>query len=368
MASAVSLGIIATLFREPSERSAAIGVFSFAQAAGGSLGVVLGGVVTQAAGWQWIFLVNVPIGVLVATLGSRSIPPDDGVGLRAGLDVPGATLATAGLMLAVATLTGTPSTGWASARTLGSAALSLLLLAGFLVRQATAATPLLPLRVFRSRDLVAANAVQALMVAGLFGFQFLLTLFLQDVLGWDAVATGLAYLPAPLAIAVISLGASARLAARFGVRRVLLAGLGILASGFALLARLPVDGRYVTDLLPAVTLLGVGAGLTLPAVMTLGLAGPEPADAGLASGLLTTTQQISGALGLAVLATLAAARTDRMLGEGQEAAAALAAGYHLALVWAAVLMLGAAALTAMLTGGGEEAGVSPWGRRRGAGR
>lgn len=346
MASAVSLGIIATLFPEPSERAGAIGVYSFAQAAGGSLGVVLGGVLTQAAGWRWIFLVNVGAGVAIAALASRQVADDDGIGLRAGADIAGAVLVTGGLMLAVSTIAGTGQHGWASARTVGSAALSLALLAGFVARQASAATPLLPLRIFRSGETSAVNAVQALMVAGLFGFQFLLALFLTGVLGWGPVATGLAYLPGPLGIAVISLGVAARVGVRFGARAVLVGGLVVVAGGLALLARVPVDGRYLTDVLPAVTLLGVGAGLALPTVMTLGMAGAGPGDAGLASGLLTTTQQVGGALGLAVLASLAAGRTERLQQAGQEATLSLAGGYHLAFAAAAILVLAAAALAA----------------------
>lgn len=348
LVSAVSLGIVATLFPEPSERAQAIGVFSFAQAAGGSIGVLLGGVLAQAAGWRWIFLVNVPLGMALTALASRRIARDEGLGLRAGADVAGAALVTAGLMLAVATIVGTGPQGWASARTLGSGVLSVLLLAGFVVRQATAATPLLPLHVFRARDLRGANAVMALMVAGLFGFQFLLALFLQGVLGWGAVATGLAYLPGPLAIAVISLGAAARLGHRLGYRTVLVAGLIVVAGGFALLARVPLDGRYLTDVLPAVTLLGIGAGLALPTVMTLGMVAAAPADAGVASGLLNTTQQVGGALGLAVLATLAAGRSARLAETGWDATQALAGGYHLAFAAAGLLLLAAAALATTL--------------------
>ncbi|MFF5055680.1 MFS transporter [Micromonospora sp. NPDC000663] len=341
LAMAVSLGMIVRLYPEPAERARAIAVFSFTGAAGASVGTVAGGVLTELAGWRSIFLVNLPIGAAILLLAVRRLPAERGIGLRSGLDVPGALLATAGLMAAVLAIVGTGEHGWTSPQTLGAAALAALLLGGFAVRQRTAATPLLPGRVLRVPGLVAANTVQFLMVAAFFGFQFLLAVELQLVLGLDAAATGWAFLPTPVVIAVISLGLAGRLIARWGARSVLLAGLGLATVGFLLLARLPADGRYLADVLPAMVIFGVAGGLTLPAVTTLAMAGATDTDAGLASGLANTTQQVGGAVGLAVLATLAAARTDVLRTGGSAEPAALAAGYRTAFAVAAALVVAA---------------------------
>ncbi|MFI6327731.1 MFS transporter [Micromonospora chersina] len=348
LTTAVSLGMIVRIFPEPAERARAIAVFSFTGAAGASLGLLVGGVLTDLAGWRSIFLINLPIGVAIVAGAVRLIAPDRGAGLRAGLDLLGAVLATAGLMAAVLAIVGAGEHGWTSPRTLGAGALAAALLAGFAARQRRAAAPLLPPRVLRAPGLVAANATQFLMVAAYFGFQFLLALHLQLVLGLDPAATGFAFLPTPLAIAAVSLGLAGRLMARFGARTVLVGGLALAVAGFLLLARLPVDARYAADVLPALLVFGVAGGLTLPAVTTLAMAGAEPADAGLASGLANTTQQVGGALGLAVLATLAASRADALRAAGTDQVAALADGYRSAFAVAAGLVT-AALLVALLT-------------------
>ncbi len=304
-----------------------------------------GGLLTELAGWRSIFLVNLPIGALILVAAVRTLPAERGIGLRAGLDVPGALLATSGLMAAVLGIVGTAENGWTSGRTLGAAALAALLLGGFAVRQRTASTPLLPGRVLRVPGLVAANSVQFLMVAAYFGFQFLLAVELQLVLGLDAAATGWAFLPTPVVIAVISLGLAARLIARWGARSVLVTGLGLATVGFLLLARLPVDGGYLTDVLPAMVVFGVAGGLTLPAVTTLAMAGATDADAGLASGLANTTQQVGGAVGLAALSTLAAVRADSLRTAGWDEVAALAGGYRAAFAVAAALVVTALLLS-----------------------
>ncbi|MEV1332546.1 MFS transporter [Micromonospora costi] len=345
---AVSLGMIVRLYPEPAERARAIAIFSFTGAAGASLGTVAGGVLTDLAGWRSIFLINLPIGLVIVLAAVRRIDADRGVGLRAGLDVPGAALATAGLMAAVLAIVGTGEHGWTSARTTGSAAVAVALLRAFALRQRAAATPLLPPRILRTPGLVAANAVQFLAVAAFFGFQFLLALDLQVVLGFDAAATGWAFLPTPVVIAAVSLGAAGRLIARYGVRTVLVTGLGLALVGFLLLARLPADGAYAADVLPALLVFGLAGGLILPAVTTAAMAGAGEADAGLASGLANTTQQIGGAFGLAALATLAAGRTAGLRAEGWDEVAALAAGYRGAFTVAAGLVT-AAGLVAALT-------------------
>jgi EmrB/QacA subfamily drug resistance transporter len=329
MASAVSLGMIVTNFPEPRERATAIGAFSFVGAAGASIGSVLGGILTQAVSWHWIFFINLPIGAAAALLAVRVLEPDEGLGLRAGADALGAVLVTAGLMLGVYTIVETSRYGWTSARTLGLAAITVVLLAGFVVRQATAAAPLLPLRTFRSRNVSGANVVQVLMVSALFGFQILIALYLQNVSGYGAAETGLAMLPAAVTIAVVSLGFSARLIGRFGERRVLLAGIALLVPALGLLIRLPAHAGYVVDLLPTMILAG-GFGLAIAALTALGMSGAGPGDAGVVSGLFNTTQQIGGALGVAVLSTFAASRTRSLAAGGHDRASALAGGFHVA--------------------------------------
>ncbi|MFE2311402.1 MFS transporter, partial [Streptomyces sp. NPDC059411] len=350
MAAAVSLGILITLFTEPRERAKAIAVFSFTGAAGASLGQVLGGVLTDALDWHWIFFINLPIGLAALALALPALPKDgvqSGPGLRAGADVLGAALVTAGLMLGIYTVVEVEQYGWLSAHTLGLGALSLALLAGFTFRQAKARTPLVPLRIFRNRTVVGANLVQMLMVAALFSFQILVALYLQNVLGYGAAETGLAMLPAAVVIGGISLGASAPLNSRFGERNVLLTGLALLVAALGLLTRLPVQADYVTDLLP-VMLLAAGFGLALPALTALGMSGADEQDAGLASGLFNTTQQIGMALGVAVLSTLAASRTDSLLATGHSRAEALTSGYHLAFGIGAGLLVTAIAVTTVL--------------------
>ncbi|MFJ6771103.1 DHA2 family efflux MFS transporter permease subunit [Kitasatospora sp. NPDC091257] len=345
MASAVSLGMIVTLFPEPAERGRAIGAFSFVGAAGASIGQVLGGVLTQALNWHWIFLINLPLGLAAVLLSLRLLESDRGPGLRAGADVLGAVLITAALMLGIYTIVGTGEHGWTSARTLGLGALSLALLAGFLLRQARAAQPLLPLRMFRSRDVSGANAVQVLTISGMFGFQIMVALYLQQVLGYGAAATGLAMLPAAAAIGAVSLLLSARLSARFGERAVLLAGLAMLLAALGLLVRLPADADYVVHLLPTMLLIA-GGGLVLSTLAVLGMSGAGPQDAGTASGLFNTTQQVGGALGVAVLGTLASGRTAALTAAGHPAADALAGGFRLAFAVAAGLLAVALLLAA----------------------
>ncbi|MFJ9434345.1 MFS transporter [Streptomyces sp. NPDC101490] len=343
LSSAVGLGILVTLFTAPRERARAIAVFSFTGAAGASLGQVLGGVLTDALTWNWIFLINLPIGVATLFVALRALPADRGLGLRAGADVLGALLVTAGLMTGIYAVVKIEEYGAGSAHTLGLGALALALLTGFLVRQARTPHPLMPLRVLRSRSVAGANAVQMLMVAALFSFQVLVALYLQKVLGYGATGTGLAMLPAAVVIGVVSLGVSARLITRFGERNVLITGLLMLVGVLGLLVRVPVHASYVTDLLP-VMLLAAGFGLALPALTGLAMSGAEDADAGLASGLFNTTQQIGMALGVAVLSTLAAGRTESLAEAGHSPAEALTGGYHLAFGTGAALLLLALAL------------------------
>jgi EmrB/QacA subfamily drug resistance transporter len=329
MATAVSLGILVTLFVDAKERAKAIAIFAFTGAAGASIGQVLGGVLTDSLSWHWIFFINVPIGLATLAAALRVLPRDRGLGWGKGADLPGALLVTAGLVLGIYAV---------STHSLGLGALAVLILLAFVGREATAANPLMPLRILRPRAVWGANAVQLLMVAACFSFQVIVTLYLQRVAGYGAARTGLAMLPAAAVIGVVSLTVSARLSARFGARAVLLAGLVLLTGVLGLLTRAPVHPRYLTDLLP-VMLLTAGFGLALPALTGLGMSGAGPDDAGLVSGLFNTTQQIGGAVGVAALTTLAASRTAGLVAHGGSPAAALTTGYHLAFGTAAVLLV-----------------------------
>lgn len=346
MAAAVALGMVVTLFPEPLERARAIGIYSFVAAAGASIGLLAGGILTDLLSWNWIFFVNVPIGLAAAVAAVRLLAPERGIGLGAGADVVGAVTVTAGLMVGVYAIVKTEGYGWASAHTIGLGALAIALLAGFVVRQATAANPLVPLGIFRSRQVSGANLVTVLMVSGMLGMFFLGVLYMQRVLRYDPLQTGLAFLPVAVAIGTLSVGLSARLHARFGPRNVVLVGLVLVAVGLALLTRVPVAGQYPVDLLPSMLSLGVGAGLVFPAVVTLAMSDATEQDSGLASGLINTAQQVGGALGLAVLATLAATRTDRLLAGGQGIDAALTGGYRWSFGISAGLALASAVVAA----------------------
>jgi EmrB/QacA subfamily drug resistance transporter len=339
MTSAVILGMIVTMFTEPRDQAKAIGVYGFVASSGGSVGLLAGGVLVQSINWHWIFFVNIPIGVATAIFALRLLPKDKGIGFGTGADVPGAALITGALMLLVYTIVEPAARyGWGATRTLVLGAVALLLLAAFLVREATAANPLIPLRIFRSRNISGANAVQGLSVVGMFGMFFLGALYLQHVLGYDALQTGLAFLPATVVMAAWSLGYSEKLITRFGARTALLPGLVLIGAALVLFAQAPVDGAYLPHVLPVMVLLGTGAGIAFPALMTLAMSDATPADAGLASGLVNTTVQVSGAVGLAVLATISATHSEHLVAGGDAPAAALTDGYHVAFLIGAVLI------------------------------
>jgi EmrB/QacA subfamily drug resistance transporter len=347
MTSAVILGVIVTMFPEPREQVAAIGVFSFVASAGASIGLLAGGALTDALNWHWIFFVNVPIGIATAPLAMRLVQADRGLGLRQGADVSGALLVTGALMLAVYTIVKAEHYGWGSSHTLGLGAVAIALLAAFVAREATAHTPLIPLRIFRSRTLVAANVVQMLMIAGMFGMFFLGAVYLQRVLGYGPLEVGLAFLPVAVFIGALSLGVTPRLNMRIGARATLLPGLTLEVVGLVLFALAPVHARYVRDLLPSMVLLGIGAGLSFPSLMSLAMSSATPQDSGLASGLVNTSLQVGGALGLAVLTTLASTRTNHLLASGVGAADAFTRGFHLTLIIGAAVVAAAVVITAV---------------------
>jgi EmrB/QacA subfamily drug resistance transporter len=356
IASAVILGMIVTMFPEPREQAKAIGVYSFVASAGASIGLLAGGLLTEAINWHWIFFVNVPIGAAIALLAVRLVEARPGIGLDQGADVPGAVLLTGGLMLGVYTLLEAGERGWGSAHTLGLGGLALALLGLFVARQARIPNPLMPLRLFRSRNVTGANLVMALLVVGFFGMFFLGALYLQGILGYSPLEVGLAFLPACVVMGTLSLGFAERLIMGVGPRSALIAGLLSSTAGLILFARSPVDGSWVTDVFPVMLLLGAGAGLAFPALMTLAMSGATPSDAGLASGLVNTTVQVGGAVGLAVLATLATERTEGLLADGESAAAALNSGYHLAyLIGAALVVVAVAAAAVVLRAAPREA-------------
>jgi EmrB/QacA subfamily drug resistance transporter len=348
MTSAVILGMIVTMFPEPREQARAIGVYAFVASAGGSVGLLAGGVITQAIDWHWIFFVNVPLGLATALLARRVLEPEAGIGLERGADAPGAVLITAALMVGVYAIVGPAAAhGWGDPRTIAVGALSVALLGCFVAREATAAHPLVPLRIFRSRPVVAANAIQILSVAGMFGMFFLGALYLRRVLGYDALQIGLSFLPVTVAMGILSIRYSERIVTRFGARNALLAGLPLIMAGLALFARAGVHGSYFAQVLPSMALLGIGAGIAFPALMTVAMSGATAQDAGLASGLVNTTAQVGGALGLAVLATLADSRSRALSGAGDSAAQALTGGYHLAF-WIAAALVGCALAVAVV--------------------
>jgi EmrB/QacA subfamily drug resistance transporter len=349
LASAVTLGMIVTMFPEPREQAKAIGVYGFVASAGGSIGLLVGGVLTDAISWHWIFFVNVPIGLLTAFLAMRLVASRPGIGIGEGADVPGAILVTAGLMLAVYTILGVEEHGWTSARTLILAAISIALVAAFVLRQARIPKPLMPLRLFRSRNVAGANGIICALVVGMFGIFFLGALYMQLVLGYKPLEVGLAFLPATLIMGTLSLGFTDKVNMRFGPRNVLIFGLTFLIAAMLLMARTPVDGHYWIDLFPIMLFFGVGAGVSFPALMMLAMSGATPSDAGLASGLVNTTAQVGGAIGLAVLATVSAERTQSLLADGDSQAAALTGGFHVAyLIGAALAFVGIAAAVFVL--------------------
>jgi EmrB/QacA subfamily drug resistance transporter len=346
MTSAVILGMIVTMFPEPRERARAIGVYSFVASAGGAVGLLLGGVLTESINWHWIFFVNVPVGLATAAAALRLLDNDRGPGLRRGADVMGAALITAGLMVSVYTIVDPAAEyGWTAPRTLWLTVLAIALLVAFVVREATAATPLVPLRIFRSRGLAGANLAQLLSAAGMFGMFFVGVLYVQHVLGYDALRIGLAFLPVTVVMGGLSLRYSERLITRFGARATVIGGLVLVASGLALFARVPLHGHYLIDVLPSMVLLGVGGGMAFPALAAVAMAETTPDDAGLASGVFNTTAQVGSALGLAVLATLSASRYRTLRLGGVSDVVAQTGGYRLAFLVAAALVVAALAVT-----------------------
>jgi EmrB/QacA subfamily drug resistance transporter len=347
LVSAVALSLMMTLFTEPSERAKAMGIFGFVASGGGSLGVLLGGILTDALDWHWI-LVNVPVGLLVVALTLLVIPGARATTSAQRLDLAGAVTVTASLISAVYAIVNGNRVGWLTGRTLGLLATSGVLLAIFLAVEARVREPLVPLRLFRLRNIAVSNLVGVLWAGAMFAWFFLSALYLQLVLGYSPLQVGLAFLLGNLVMGAMSIGLSAKLVLRFGIRPPLSAGLLSASLGLLLLARAPVDGDFAVDVLPSMILLGLGAGTAFNPVLLAAMGDVEPTEAGLASGLVNTSFMMGGALGLAVLASLAASRTDALLVKGESQVAALTGGYHLAFLVGAIFAAAAAGLGVLL--------------------
>ena len=340
--SAVALSLMMNLFTEPGERAKAMGIFGFVMSGGGSLGVLLGGVLTDTLNWHWIFLVNVPIGVAVVALTLKLLPPARTAAADRRLDVAGAVTVTASLMLAVYTIVKGNDVGWLTARTLGLLVASAALLALFIGIESRVRSPLMPLGLFRLRNLATANVVGILWAAAMFAWFFVSALYLQLVLGYSPLQVGLAFLPANLIMGAFSIGLSAKLVMRFGFRIPLSFGLLVAAAGLVVFARAPVDGSFVVDVLPSMILLALGAGLAFNPVLLAAMSDVEPSESGLASGVVNTAFMMGGALGLSILASLAASRTDSLRASGHGALDALNGGYHVAFLVGAFFAAAAA--------------------------
>jgi len=325
-----------------------MGVYGFVCAGGGSIGVLLGGLLTSALSWHWIFLVNLPIGVLVYALCLRLIPPAPAAAGGGRLDVAGAFAVTASLMLAVYAVVNGNEAGWTSAQSLTLLGAAAALMALFLAIEARVQSPLMPLGLFRLRNVATANIVGVLWAAAMFAWFFVSALYMQLVLGYSPMEVGLAFLPANLIMAAFSLGLSAKLVMRFGIRAPLATGLFMAALGLALFSRAPVDGGFAADVLPGMLLLGLGAGVAFNPMLLAAMSDVEPSQSGLASGVVNTAFMMGGSLGLAVLASLAAARSGALAQAGAAPTAALNGGYQMTFLAGALIAALAAALSAVL--------------------
>jgi EmrB/QacA subfamily drug resistance transporter len=346
--SAVALSLMMNLFTEPAERAKAMGFFGFVMAGGGSIGVLLGGILTDTINWHWIFLVNVPIGVVVILLSLRLLPAAHVSAASRRLDVAGAVTVTASLMLAVYAIVNGHDTGWVTGQTLGLLGAAAVLLALFIGIEARVRSPLMPLGLFRLRNVATANLVGILWAAAMFAWFFVSALYLQSVLGYSPLEVGLAFLPANLIMGALSIGLSAKLVMRFGFRIPLAAGLLVAAFGLVLFARAPVDGSYLIDVLPSMILLGFGAGTAFNPVLLAAMSDVEPSESGLASGVVNTAFMMGGAHGLAVLASVASSRTDSLGATGHGPLDALNGGYHAAFLGGALFAATAAVVGAVL--------------------
>jgi len=350
--SAVALSLMMALFTDPADRAKAMGIFGFVAAGGGSIGVLLGGILTDVLNWHWIFLVNVPVGILVVALTLNLVPAPPGAAARGRLDIGGAVTVTAALMLAVYAIVNGNQEGWSSVQTLGLLGGAAVLLAAFVAIESRVQAPLMPLGLFRHRNVAVSNVVGIFWAAAMFAWFFLSALYLQLVLGYSPLQVGLAFLPGNVIMGILSVGLSAKLVLRFGFRPPLATGLLLASIGLLLFARAPVDGSFVVDVLPSMILLGLGAGMAFNPVLLAAMSDVEPSEAGLASGVVNTSFMMGGALGLAVLASLAASRTEG------DSAAGLTTGYHAAFLVGALFAIAAALIGGTLLRAGAYAAAA----------
>ena len=347
IASAVSLSLMVNLFTEPGERAKAMGIFGFVASGGGSIGVLLGGVITDVISWHWIFLVNFPIGVLVVFLSMRWLP-ETNLGVSTRLDFGGAITVTAALVIAVYAIVNANEKGWTSLHTLGLLGIAAAIFAVFLLIETRVKAPLVPLALFKLRNLATACGVGVLWAGAMFAWFFLTALYMQLVLGYSPLEIGLAFLPGNLIMGVLSIGLSAKLVMRYGFRLPLATGLALAGLGLLWLARAPVDGSFAVDIFPSMVLLGLGAGMAFNPVLLAAMSDVEPQESGLASGIVNTSFMMGGALGLAVLASVADSRTSNLLDTGASQAAALTGGYHAAFLIGAIFAGSAALIGGLL--------------------
>jgi EmrB/QacA subfamily drug resistance transporter len=342
--SAAGLSLMMTLFTKQADLAKAMGIVGFISAGGGSVGVLLGGILTSVLGWHAVFMVNIPVGIAVYVLSLRIVPAAHRTDTGARLDVAGAITVTASLMLAVYAIVNGNEAGWTSAQTIGLFTTAIAIFAAFVVIESRVSDPLMPLSLFRRRNLATANIMGVLWAAAMFAWFFLSALYLQLVLKYEPLQVGLAFLPGNVIMAIFSVGISAKLVMRYGLQAPLATGLGLAGLGLALLVRAPIDGNYVVDVLPSMVLLGLGAGIAFNPMLIVAMTDVEPERSGLASGLVNTSFMMGGALGLAILASLAAARTNGAIELGASPVAALTDGYHAAFAMGAAFALGAAVL------------------------
>jgi EmrB/QacA subfamily drug resistance transporter len=335
LSSSVIVAIIVTEFPEPLERARAMGIYVFVAVGGGSIGLLVGGTLTQSIDWRWIFLINVPIGIAAFVLGAILVVENEGIGLGHGVDVVGSVLVTAAAMAAIYAIVGAGESGWTSLRTICSGGLAIALLAAFVRLQSRLRNPIMPLRIVRLRSLMASSAVRALVVPGMFGSFFLGALYLEHVLGYGPTRTGFAFLPQTLAVGGLSAGLTARLVQRFGARRTLFFGLSVMCAGLLLLSRAQADTPYFPNLFLAFALLGIGGGTSFMPLLSIAMTEVPQRDAGLASGITSVSMQLSAAVGVAVLGAVATQRTGTLLSSGESLRAALIGGYDLGLAVAA---------------------------------
>ena len=335
LSAGVIIALIVTGFPKPRERAQAMSVFTFTAAGGGSLGLLAGGVLTQMINWHWIFFINLPIGMATLALGWWLIEENDGIGLGRGVDIVGSVLITASMVLGVYAIVTAADAGWSSAHTLGFGGVALLLLISFLAFESRIANPIMPLRILRLRNLTGASAARATIATGMFTTFFLGALYLEHVKGYSAFGTGLAFLPSTVALAVFSLGISARLMRAFGPRAMLIPGLVTMAAALLVLSTADEHAAYFPGIFGGFLLFGIGAGLSFMPMLTILMADVPPADAGVASGVANVTMQVGGAFGLAVLATISGDQTRTLVAQGHSVASALTGGYQLGLAIAA---------------------------------